>query len=742
MKKKEYSDEEYSQFIKLKNEISSCWKEETRSPAQQKNTLFSLFRTLHLNITKKLICLEIFDIHEIILKHSSTFNVTQNQYPILFFPIFQELRGKLFNFMDYLKRIHNIKDDSIKAAIIPKLNSLLQNEDYNFYFWNSTFPNIFGGFIGEEYRERAANLLLALEDNDTYFKQGIISFIKHNYNFQKHFLNNFYMFLRESNGNQVDLIGIVKNSLLQSMKTLGTHQLKMLTKLRDKFQNEGMNAFLHEVIIDSMKYWRYSPFFTSQDQFFKSSRFQEFFQQIQSLDLTFIFDQIDQIQSKMRVPFHINDAIMNDQDQFNLTVLDIIIVYLINGQQFALNGYQTQVTEINQLKKEHILTEGFRYYLISLTAGEELQYQKEDFPILNDESLTQRWTHYNQYCVAERKSPMSFVFESNPEELNNDFRFAYYCLCKKVKERRESLTVQKILKPKIATLISVQDYMSTLDYLLSIRSLHFINSFMIINTKEQCLEHIYSLYPTHFLHTFKCYFVKELIKPSESDEEIKNKLNSIILKNFTNIMKAQKIQEYYFDLSGNQHQNDNNKRDQFESDLSILDFYEISFFIKYYSTTSISFDLHRNASKFQQNENLYTFFENNSCLNYIYSFIESFFGSMINQYQSNKSIHIDSLIQSANTLHYLLKQFITNGSVFILSSNKFYQSFSYDGFVQNIFAYSLRTYSENVIEMISNFYQKAIQELEKYGNQCALLLEAIKRMKSFYSLLTAKPEFE
>ena len=264
---------------------------------------------------------------------------------------------------------------------------------------------------------------------------------------------------------------------------------------------------------------------------------------------------------------------------------------------------------------------------------------------------------------------------------------------------------------------------------------------MIINTKENCLEHIHSLYPAHFLQTFKCYFLKELIKPSESDDEIKNKLNSIILNNLTNIMKAQKIQEYYFDLSGNQRQNDNSKRDQFESDLSILDFYEISFIIKYYSTTSISFDLHRNTSKFQPNENLYTFFENNSCLNYIYSFIESIFGPLINQYQSNKSIHIDSLIQSANTLHYLLKQFITNGSVFI-SSSKFYQPFSYDEFVQNIFAYSLRTYSENVIEMISNFYRKAIQELEKCGNQCALLSEAIKRMKSFYSLLTAKPEFE
>ena len=100
-------------------------------------------------------------------------------------------------------------------------------------FWNSTFPNLFQGFSTDEACEKSFMFLKEIYSNKEinsfqYFIDGSISFIFHNYLFQKYFLSNLY----EELPNNLTLKH-VEVSFIKSMLKLSIHQnniLKLLIK--------------------------------------------------------------------------------------------------------------------------------------------------------------------------------------------------------------------------------------------------------------------------------------------------------------------------------------------------------------------------------------------------------------------------------------------------------------------------------------------------------------------------------
>ncbi|KAK8870392.1 hypothetical protein M9Y10_008274 [Tritrichomonas musculus] len=185
----------------------------------------------------------------------------------------------------YLKQIYNI------------YLFMKENQDFHFYFWNNTFPNLFHCFSYNKALEDAKNFIIKLyeitefenypvlnekiqkKDNEKYFpinirddilKKSVISFIMHNMNFRDSlhqlFLN--FLYTEEDEYEHKTIIihpmEALQLSFQSSLNHLAKQQIDALIFLKERIPKEEFQKLItEEILIRSVKLWRYSPYFVS-----------------------------------------------------------------------------------------------------------------------------------------------------------------------------------------------------------------------------------------------------------------------------------------------------------------------------------------------------------------------------------------------------------------------------------------------------------------------------------------------
>ena len=250
--------------------MEKVWKKEIIDAKDLLQTSQNLFQDNLLNYSINCLFIELLDF-QIYLHDSNKFseffkNKDSDKKDFLFplFPLYDEnyiYRNGYISIGTFKSNVLSISQNRLHDKIIEFLDL---NSSLEYYFWNVTFPHMFNEFICYENCKSAKNFLDRIEKYEQHFLHGASSFIRHNYLFQNTFMNLFFVYSQESG----ELSDHIKKALIRSIDKLTIQQLQILNKLKET--KERKEFIIKDIIIRSLKLWKYSSLYSTTKIIFNS----------------------------------------------------------------------------------------------------------------------------------------------------------------------------------------------------------------------------------------------------------------------------------------------------------------------------------------------------------------------------------------------------------------------------------------------------------------------------------------
>ncbi|OHT10141.1 hypothetical protein TRFO_20689 [Tritrichomonas foetus] len=359
------------------------------------------------------------------------------------------------SFRETLKNIPNLIQEFIRDKSKAQTNFLYFqciNNEYIDYFWNVTFPNIFGGFLSIDDCENAQQFLnllfdLDIQDREKFDKSdfnsqiplAVFSFIKHNFLFCQNFNQLFYSKLIQSQepllSNKEIQTNLLIEALIDSLVYLQKPQYEIFQRfMKHDFEvefNFPMKCVIDYLLIPLIKNWQFSPFFCANDILFNL------------LDESCsLIDQLVEIKTKLEIKqfFHsliqtfengnnwdstsidIKKVTFNSTSTYVLSQLDIILLFYIFQSPISENCMMINqyVPKIEQkipnldITKTH---KKFRFYFIS----NFIKIENEQPTNPDDGNLYQqaKWNELQFYQKITRRKITDFL-DKDPEKFSDD----------------------------------------------------------------------------------------------------------------------------------------------------------------------------------------------------------------------------------------------------------------------------------------------------------------------------------
>lgn len=332
------------------------------------------------------------------------------------------------NFLDCVDSL--IIKDEFKNNLITFLND---NPNFDYYFWNVTFPNIFVGFISSEYCTKAALFLNYFQNDKEIFSKGVLSFITHNYYFKDSFMKSFFI---NSQNSDLNFEKNIQNSLIKAVQKLTIQQLDTLEILIDKYPEKAMEMFLEKIIIDNIKFWKYSPLYSPSKINGKKER--DFLQYIDNQlkkdenhkeKLQDLLNPVfDAIKSKITInEIKIGRIIFDEIHRFAFTFLDILIIQKVtNFQEYAV---QMGSLLTDKFDNRFLFKKAFYYIIFSKTESRPIDMRQEvEIPdkIKFDVAYFNKWNKFKEDKERNNKNPLEVFYkeEEHNELLEKDPQLA------------------------------------------------------------------------------------------------------------------------------------------------------------------------------------------------------------------------------------------------------------------------------------------------------------------------------
>lgn len=410
-------------FEDFKKEMKTHWEEEIIAPSSLLGKSANFFIKHIQDYSINCLFIELLDLQIHLSEKHKNFAFIfpiqeENNFAIFRRP--EEAKINSINKSKFLECVNSLVDqDSTKE----KLNTFLKDHpEFDYYFWNVTFPNIFLGFISEEYCTKAASFLNYFQNDKEIFSTGVSSFITHNYYFQDSFMKSFFIYSQNSD---INFEKSIQNSLEKAVQKLTIQQLNALEILIDKYPEEAMKTFLDKIIIGSIKLWKYSPLFSPSQingdgehdllnyidtQFKKDANHEENLKNL----LNPVFKAV---KSKITInKIEIKRIIFNVTHKFALTFLDILILQKV--ADFKL--YTAQMGPLfDKFNDNYLFKKAFYYIIVDKTEGQPEDMRNEvKIPdkIKFDIAYVNQWSKFKEDKEKHNKNPLEVFYKE--EELN------------------------------------------------------------------------------------------------------------------------------------------------------------------------------------------------------------------------------------------------------------------------------------------------------------------------------------
>ena len=402
------------------------------------------------------------------------------------------------------------------------------NDEIKKYFWNTTFPNIFHGFVSDEMCEKAECYLKEIynEGKFEYFIQGSISFIFHNYLFQNSFQYNLF---HPSNSNNT-----ITDHFIDSLFKLNPHQnniLKMLlTENKEEF-SAAIDEIIQELLITrgfdySQRAYQGEIKKLSKDELLKIQEACEKNEACFCIKLSEVFSEIEETlitQTDMQIlkAMYNNNNTSNLTD--NITLNDRYSFYIINTTFYCTAG-KNKHKEIIPVQK-HV--------------EDKIRYDWED--------LKRSWEKIG-------RNPTKILLKENPEKNEDDINtlkkiltglYELKCTVEWIKEFKDNIYSPILFYPEI------KEYYKSLKFCLQ-----GLCNFHVSKLYEQYKQHSFrkTLFNVQFQNFKSCLEYSSHFQPQEQRqqfiEKIKGKDTERDIKRVLNQEdKVQSISELYCKIS-------------------------------------------------------------------------------------------------------------------------------------------------------------------------------------------------
>lgn len=423
------SPAEKKRYQELKAKLQNYWKEDTVSSETVLKNFYHFFENNHKQSSYEMLFMNLLDLqcHYQKLFASKDPNLT-----------FQKLFGKNEHTFPFIIPFFNqnfiqnplgkqVNDQYIQNVIYSLLNDpnthdrlkdfLSNNSHMSYYFWNITFPNIFGGFVFFEYCQEAETFLSAFQNEPSIYVPGFFSFIKHNYGFRNSFMENFFMEVQKLVSPDHEQL---KVGLQQAFKTaaryLSSSQLSLFKKIIAKYPKETEVEFYERIISNSLKFWHYSELFYPNNFLFDSAERCPFLQHLESLENKTEFIQpfftiIEQM-NETYGETHLVDVFVISQDPLLLTFLDILILSKVT--QLPNSPVQSYLDKDQVFNPRYILTKGFRCCYFHRNKKIKPPSPTREEPTLEplDPCIVAQWNKHVERCKLHNEFPLAPVYEN------------------------------------------------------------------------------------------------------------------------------------------------------------------------------------------------------------------------------------------------------------------------------------------------------------------------------------------
>lgn len=511
-------------FNSIKKEMENVWMNDPINRTELDNNLSRFFINLYEDYSQNCLLIRL-------LQFQCQCNTIGSSFIVPFY------HSRKFTNID---RIVNALKNSEDTQKLINFFKRCKNPLINYYFWNITFPNIFGSFFSQEFCEAAFTFLTKFKDDVHIFSKGVISFINHNYLFQNSFLNTFYTLLNrpyknkeepqfygwcEYNQDRFDNIILI--ALIEASKQLNSHQIMALNMFIDKYQEEAEKLIFSDIIIDSLKnIWPYSSYFLPTEMISdvneKYINNQQSFTNYQSLLQNF-FKEVKSLTAKNEFKM---SELVSMKESFIITNLDLIIIYAIIGEKISTNypniqeDSQTLIQIKDNLLVDFMLDRCFKYYRLDIIFPHSIKPKIQKTKC--SESIIQEWQRHEEECKLRNENPLSVIFNNEPIDEN----VAFYGLYTSYQQRKSLQDYKTELTQKMGKLIPLQ---KSVEFQNSMIEMSFLRLTRLMDSTE-FPDSLIMLYINHIKSLLFTFSMEYLI----SDRELVPLYKTVFEETFNN----------------------------------------------------------------------------------------------------------------------------------------------------------------------------------------------------------------
>lgn len=421
-------------------------------------------------------------------------------------------------------------DKFIEDQNIEKFTNFFTDPIMTYYFWNITFPNIFGSFFSSEFCKDALTFLTKFINSKDIYSVGVISFINHNILFQSTLLNVFYTLLNQQCTDKNDsdvsfykwcqydqdqIENIFQIALTEALQQLDSHQIEALNTLFDKYPQKAKEHIFSDIILYNLKYvWPYSSYFLPNAML--DSITENYTNNNQPLEDRIAFlDKIIPIAKGLtsKADCHLS-YFVSSPAFINVTNLDLIFIYSLCSKNI-FSRYPNIHSDSEQLKQksgqeliEFMLSRSFKYHRIEYTIIHSIQLKS--IPKIKDQEIENEWMKHEEQCKHRNEHPLAVIFNDQPI----DKKLAYYGLHKAYHKRINLQEYKDKMANKLGCLIPIQTAMKMQDSMIEMSTIG-LSKLIPFDSIPGSLQNLYANYVKNYLFAF----VKENLEvKSESDE--------------------------------------------------------------------------------------------------------------------------------------------------------------------------------------------------------------------------------
>ena len=531
-------------FEQYKKLMEPHWKEELVQPAVLLNKSNFFFKKHYEDFALNCLFLNLLDFQIYLVEevknnkffeksthNNSEFNNFHFNCPIYddnyIFRTSENIRYTQNNFFSDVKALKNSK--KIQANLLKLFE---ENPILGYYFWNVTFSNMFGGFFSYKFCNDAKDFLLLFQDNEKAFLQGSLAFIRHNYYFQILFMKSFFVYYQKAD-NYIQKIQI---SLMKSIQKLTIQQLEILEIIIDKYPQ----AFLNEIIIKSIRQWKYSPLFSPTKILFNDEgkciiidSLEEIFinDKNHEANIKIFFKPISEaIKLKMTSnEIHLDHLIVNLFYLYPITFLDILIITKIVDNPTSALFFKKNLEHFNSC---NIFSKAFYYSFIKRSDLVDIP-EKEELDL--DMTLVKKWENYQVDCISHNKNPLEFIYNGKLNE--DELPFAKVAIMISYNNWKYLDEIKNFLKRETKAFIPFKEIINAQSDFIEILTNHYSSIFFVAT--DDFISDIKSVYIKNFINVFT-----KLFSHSFDDEE--KYLSEILLleRNIESTKQQQLIEQF------------------------------------------------------------------------------------------------------------------------------------------------------------------------------------------------------